>query len=375
MSLHVKYALLFATLTIFGCQDEKTPQVLEENIRGLKTLTVKQPSSESFRHYPSILKPNERSVLSFEISGKLGKNNLSVGQKVTKNEVLLELDKKALQLNVDQALAALEQAKASLTNIEIDLKRHQDLFERKIVTQAEIDKLKTSALVAKAQVKQLEKQLESTQEQLSKSALIAPYDGVITSVKNNSYITVQAGEPIATIFNPNSFEAKVSVSYDVVQLLSVGKQVTIKLADNPNIVLDAVISELASSTDTVSSYPVIVQVLEPTAQLKVGMAVEVTMGFELPQGAGYVIPLSAIITDDPSVLDDSSQQTMPSQVFIYQTSSQTVSKKSVVISGIKDNNVIVTSGLNEGDVIAVAGIPFLSEGQKVKLISDHKEGM
>ncbi|MGB1297604.1 MAG: efflux RND transporter periplasmic adaptor subunit [Psychrobium sp.] len=367
MYVQLKSALVIASLLLVGCQESETTTERNENIRGLKTLTISESSNVMYRHYPSVLRASERSTLSFEIGGKLGKNNLSVGQHVAKGQVLLALDKTTLQLNVDQAAAALEQSKASLANTEADLQRRMNLFEKKIVTQAVIDQVKTSVLVAKSQVKQLEKQLETAQEQLTKSALVAPYDGIITSAKNNSYITVQAGEPIATIYNPNSFEAKISVSYEVVQALSAGKPVMVKSADNPEIVLHGHVSELASSTETVSTYPVIVHLTKTVPELKVGMAVEVSLSFEITKEDGFVVPLTAVITESPIV---SGTVTADAYVYVYQADTQTVAKQAVKIGGIKENNMIITDGLTRGDIVAIAGVPFLTPGQKVKLLAN-----
>lgn len=373
MIFHLKSILLVAGVILAGCQERtETSESNHHNVRGLKALIIDEPSNKVFRHYPSALNASERSTLSFEISGKLGENNLTVGQQVNKKEALLELDRTTLQLDVDKAEAALEQSKASLRNLQANLKRRIDLFKKSMVSQSVIDEVKTEALVGESQVKQLKKQLETAQKQLSKSSLIAPYDGIITSVKKTSYITVQAGEPIATIYNPNSLEAQISVSYEVVQQLTLGDKATIKLADNSSILLDGYISELASSTDTASSYPVVIQVSEVIPSLKVGMAVEVSLTFELEGDDGFSIPLTAIITEDPINDDQTTSSSDHAQVFLYDKETETVSKKTIKIAGIKDSRIIVTSGLTKGDIVAIAGIPFLTQGQKVKLLNTGK---
>lgn len=369
MTFQLKSILLIASVMLVGCQEAAvTPVSNDNNVRGLKTLTINTPTNEVFRHYPSTLNASESSTLSFEISGKIGKNELTVGQQVKKNEVLLELNRTTLQLNVDQAAAALEQTQASLENTEANLERLIKLFKNNTVSQAAIDQAKTEVLVGKSQVKQLTKQLETAQEQLSKSSLVAPYDGIITSAKNNSYITVQAGDPIATIYNPDNFEARISVSYDVVEKLTVGNKVTIKLADNSSVVLDGYVSELASSTDIASSYPVVLHISEVAPNLKVGMAIEVSLSFELEGDDGFLIPLSAVIMERPVTKDKTKPVHDEAKVFLYDAKTETVSKVNIKVSGIKDNGIIVTSGLVKGDIVAIAGVPFLTQGQKVKLL-------
>ena len=36
--------------------------------------------------------------------------------------------------------------------------------------------------------------------------------------------------------------------------------------------------------------------------------------------------------------------------------------------GVRDNQVVISEGLEGGDIIAVAGVSFLSDGQRVKLM-------
>jgi len=40
----------------------------------------------------------------------------------------------------------------------------------------------------------------------------------------------------------------------------------------------------------------------------------------------------------------------------------------VMVGGVRDNRLIVTSGLAEGDIVASAGVSYLVDGQKVKLL-------
>ena len=74
---------------------------------------------------------------------------------------------------------------------------------------------------------------------------------------------------------------------------------------------------------------------------------------------GYLIPGSAVRpTTDANV----------GFAFVYQPGASTVKKIPIHWLGVKDNMVIVTEGLSPGDILAVAGVSFLSDGMKVKLM-------
>ncbi|NNK79810.1 MAG: efflux RND transporter periplasmic adaptor subunit, partial [Litoreibacter sp.] len=46
----------------------------------------------------------------------------------------------------------------------------------------------------------------------------------------------------------------------------------------------------------------------------------------------------------------------------------TVTRRTVTVGGVQQNSIIVLEGLEPGDIIASAGVSFLREGQKVKLL-------
>ena len=55
-------------------------------------------------------------------------------------------------------------------------------------------------------------------------------------------------------------------------------------------------------------------------------------------------------------------------VFVYDAESSIVRRTAIDDAGIRDSDVVVTSGLKAGDIIAVAGVSFLRDGQRVRLM-------
>ncbi len=372
MNKFIKLVMVGGCILLFGCEEQATTH--QEPVRGLKTVTIEDTANLSVRRYPSVLHSSDTTILSFAIGGRLGKNSLEVGQRVKRGEALVELDRRSLELSVESARAALEQAKATAANANRDLKRQEKLFEQKIVSQAKLENARTTDKTSQAQVVQARKQLETAQENLEKSTLTAPYDGIINSVSADSFATISPGEAIATLYNPNSFEARFTVSYDIVSRLTVGKPVVVRLADKRNVSLKGNISELASSTDTVSSYPVVVKLAETDPNLKSGMAIEVVLEMTLSEEVGHALPVSALIVEGDWDLGDDPTKSIDGEVYIYDEDTQTVKRTTVTVIGLRENQIIVSDGLNRGDRVAVAGVAFLREGQKVKLLNTKASG-
>ena len=137
-------------------------------------------------------------------------------------------------------------------------------------------------------------------------------------------------------------------------------------------IIDAQVRELGSSTDTVSSFPVIIQLNESHPELKAGMSVETSMEFDITEGDGFPIPLTALVNEGQIDVGDDPNAPLDALVYLYDAASQTVKRHTVKIGGIRENRVVVVDGLKLGDRVASAGVSFLRDGQKVKLLVDQQ---
>ncbi|MEM9332778.1 MAG: efflux RND transporter periplasmic adaptor subunit [Pseudomonadota bacterium] len=364
---------IILTVSLFAltaCQEQQAAQSEEPPVRALKTITITEVEETTTRRYPSVLQPGSISTLSFEVSGRLQEINLNVGQLIKSGDLLAEIDTRSLELQVESANAALNEAKSVAKNAADNLERQEELLEKQIVSQAVADQARTDAETTAARVVQAQRSLETAEENLSKATLDAPFDGIINSVEVQSFTNVAAGSPVATVYAIDEFESNFSVSFDVVNKLAVGKRVTVRLADNPAIALSGHISELGARADTVSSFPVVVKLDETDPTIKAGMAVEISMEFTVPLGQGYTLPLSVLPFDGKLDPPENPSDPGQTQVFVFDPESSTVQRRDVMIGGVRENAIIVIDGLELGEQVAAAGVSFLREGQKVKLIEE-----
>lgn len=355
--------VLIIVSAIAGCREEE-----EDNasavVRGLKVHEIVDIERTQTRRFPGVLEPANLTVLSFEIAGRIGEFDLSVGERVSAGDVLAALDPETLDLQVQTAEAAVTQAEASAKNAAETLARQERLLERGTVTKVNVDDARTQAESAAAVLLQAQKSLETARENLDKAELKAPFDGIVNSVEASSYATVAAGTPIATVYSTDRFEVSFSVGFDAASELVVGKPATVRLADSPDVLLYAAVSEIGARADAVSSFPIVLELRQSHPILKAGMAVEAAIDFPLPTSEGYLLPLSALIKDGQS--GDPTR----AGVFVYDQNGSTVQRREVSVGGIRENMIVVTDGLAPGDLVASAGVSFLKEGQEVKLLGD-----
>ena len=93
------------------------------------------------------------------------------------------------------------------------------------------------------------------------------------------------------------------------------------------------------------------------------MSAEVSLALQARSGAsptGLLSPTTALLAGDAP---------MSGYVFTFDPQHSVVRRLSVKIKDLQGNNLEIDSELAPGTLIAVAGVAFLSDGQKVKLFN------
>jgi RND family efflux transporter MFP subunit len=345
-----------------GCSKSKE-EAKDQPVRGLRAYKVSERAENRVRRFPSILQPADVSVLSFEIGGQLKAINLQAGQKVQLGDLLAETDSRSLQAQVEQASAGVQQADAQAVNAEADFQRKEELLKKGATTQATFDQSKATLLSAQAQLEQARRQLVLADHNLDRSKLLAPFSGTIARVEVKSFAQVGAGQPIVTLYSDDRFEMSFLVSAATLQSLSIGQRVEVKVADLPDLSLKGEIKELGSKAEQVSAFPVVVRLEDSVAGLNAGMSVEVAIQEPLIGGGkGFLLPLTVLYPEGGKDLKN------VATVFVYDDPSSAVKKRQITVGGVRDNNLVVTAGVAPGDLVASAGVSYLVDGQKVKLL-------
>jgi len=88
------------------------------------------------------------------------------------------------------------------------------------------------------------------------------------------------------------------------------------------------------------------------------MSAEVYFTFEEKDAEGILIPNSAL---GVGIGEES-------YIYVYDNDSSTIKKIIVKPFNITNNDVYIKAPLNDGDIVITAGVSYLSDGQKVKLL-------
>lgn len=351
--------LLGAALPLLsGC--EEPPRVVEQ-IRAIKTATATEIASSTERNFSGLVQATDSSSLSFEVGGLVAVVNADIGARVTKDQVLAELDKEAYRLKVKASEAELGSARASQVRAKADYEREENIFKKGAGSQKRLDQARYAFEEARAAVDYAASSLNLERRNLRKTVLTAPYAGTIGKRYVEPHTEVRAGQKIFQIDAEGAMEVLLNIPENTINLIQTGDNAEIRFSSLSGKTAQGRVLHIGTVADEGNSFPVKVTLIAPPEQIQSGMTAEVTFRLETKgTGSGYLIPASAILPG---------KEPGKSHVFLYDPQSSTVSKREIRVIGIQGNRAIVSQGVTSGDVVAAAGLSFLSDGQNVKLMA------
>lgn len=195
------------------------------------------------------IQSRRRAQMSPGIAGLVTEMPVRKGARVKRGDVLLRLDDREHQAQLQLALRTLEAAKASAERAKYDAELARQLWERTqalardgAVAAAAIDQDKTHALMTQAaavavqaQMHQAEASLDASRAILAKTVITAPFDGVVLDV------TAEVGEwispsppgvfipPVVDVIDPEALYISAPIDEADVARLRVGLPVRITL--------------------------------------------------------------------------------------------------------------------------------------------------
>ncbi len=349
--------LLCIPLVLIACK-EKTEIV--EVIRAIKTVTVKEQAANQIRKLSGIVDAVDSSDLSFEVGGQVEVVEVDIGDSVKKDQVIAVLDPEPYQLTVAEIQAELVKARDNVTKTRLEYERQKRIFEQGAGAKRFVEISQYNYKAARSEVKVQIAKLDNAKRDLSKTKLLAPYDGTIAwrSVEPNEEVYV--GKKIFEIDAKGKMEVQLAVPETTIDRISIDDATTVTFPTLPGESVRGRISYIGSAAVQANAFPVKVELIDPKENVKPGMTAEANLLIEdEEQQPGFLVPFKAILP---------SSEARRGHAFVYNPQTSTVKKTPIRHGGIQKGQAIIYEGLAAGDIIAVAGVSFLADGLKVKLM-------
>jgi multidrug efflux system membrane fusion protein len=352
--------------TIIAC-NKATEELAPPPVRAVKTLVISEASRANSRQISGVVKTSKESELSFRVGGRVTSVNVKAGTSVTKGMVLATLDTKSYKLSTKEAQARLSNTRSNFKEKKDSLDRQNSLFEQGFVARVEVDKAQAAFNSASSEVKIAKTQLKLNQNDQGDTVLRAPFSGKIAKRMVDPFVVVSSGNPVFILQSGASKNIEALIPETLIRELSYGDVVRVSFPTLKNTNVGGTVIEIGARAESGNAFPVKIKLGKTSADIRAGMTAQVTFNFGQSNSPSvFLIPVSAIDMRVPETPDgDPNQKSAP--VFIFNKEKQIAEKRVVQIRDVRGNKLEVVNGLKAGDVLIVAGAPFLTEGQKVKL--------
>jgi RND family efflux transporter MFP subunit len=336
--------------TFLGCGEGKP----EENstLSSITKVEESTPNYETKKIVPQRITDEVRAIgtvqayqevqISPEISGKIKKILLTVGDHVKQGDLLVEIDDERQQIALTQKKALLKKAAATRKKALKDAQKGGSLFKQGVISDSESDDIELGKQIADADLDLARADVMKAEKELRDTKIVAPFDGTVALEDVEIGKMVTPGQNLLTLVDISQVKIVVTVSELDITKLSVGSRVEIVIDSLPGKPFTGTVATVGlKADDATRTYPVEIIVANEGSMLLPGMISRVTMATKEPKEV-IMIPKSAA-------------RSVKGQMVTYVMHQGKVEQRRVYLGQEQGEQVIVKKGLEAGDILVVSG--------------------
>lgn len=349
---------MLCLLGLSGCKDA-SPTVERSSY---KTLVVSPADRTLTRQFTAAVKGRQSVEIRPQVSGTITKVCIDEGAKVTKGQPLFIIDQVPYRAALETAVANVKSAEASLANARMTADSKQVLYDNKVISDFDLQTSRNALQEAEAALAQAKAQETNARNDLSYTVVKSPVDGVtgMLPYRVGALVDASISEPLATV----SDDAEMYVYFSMTenQILALVRQYgtldeTLKHMPDVELLLsdgqpyahkgkvDAISGTIDSGTGAVSlraTFP------NPERMLRNG-------------GNGTVV--FPYVRDSVLVIPQEATYEIQDKIFAYRVVDGKATSTQITVFPVNDGQeYIVEQGLAVGDTIVAEGAGLLQEG-------------
>jgi membrane fusion protein (multidrug efflux system) len=362
-----KNFILIATISIAlgGCKNKISTNSQIQTIE-VGVITLKEQPIALQQELSGRVKAKLVSQVRPQISGIINKQLFIEGSKVKQGEILYQIDRSTYQATYLQAKASLDSSEVDANNAKVKNQRYEELLKFDGASKQEVEDAKALYLQAVALVEEKKASLESAKIDLERTDIKAPISGYISisNVTKGALVSANQAEALATIRDTSS--VYVDLSQSNTQLLALRKLLSQENIQKGNAEVSLILGdgsiyqhkgelqlqEIAVDEST-GSVTLRAQFANTEGILLSGMFVRATI-----QGAvdtkAFLLPQQAISRDSKA-----------NPIITLVKEDNTLKKQMITIERAIGNRWLVTEGINNNDKIVIEGLNKINEKSKV----------
>jgi membrane fusion protein, multidrug efflux system len=302
--------------------------------------------------------PARRADLRAEVAAVVLQVVKDNGERVRQGDLLVRLDATAIRDSLASAEEALRASTQSFEQTQRVLERARTLNQQGMTSMQGLEDAELRRNAAQSELAAAKARVVSARQQMTRTELRAPFDGVVSERKVSVGDTVQIGREIIKVIDPASMRFEGQVSADRLAELKVGQPVVFRVNGFADQEFHAKLSRIDASANATTRQ------------------VEVVASFNEPAKAPQVAGLYAEGRVDSGarsslVLAETSVQRQGDSAFAWRLQDGVVKKVAVQLGSRDDRRgeIEILGGLAVGDQVLRSPGGNLSDGQKAQRVA------
>jgi RND family efflux transporter MFP subunit len=303
--------------------------------------------------------PERRADLRAEVSAVILQVLKENGETVHRGDLLVRLDDTAIRDALTSAEAAQRASVQSLDQAERQYQRLKTLRASGMASAQQVDDAERTRNNAQSDKVGAESRVAQARQQLQRTEVRAPFDGVVSDRKASAGDTAAIGKELVKVIDPTSIRFEGFVSADKISTVKLGQTVSFRVNGYGQQDFTGQIKRIDAAADPVTRQVAVIVNFTDKAQPSVsGLYAEGRV--ETSSSAALILPASALISNGD-------------HTYAWQIKDNVLKKKEIVL-GQRDprhGDYPIVSGLVDGDTVVRNPQSSLKDGAKVQMLGSN----
>lgn len=347
----------------------------QDKLKNRKTTEVIQARDINFSvTVAGEISPAEKVSVRPEVHGKIAELPVDISDRVAKGELLFRLDDKDLKIEIDTRKKQIDSANLQLEQSKSEYERSKKLFNDGLISEEAFQNIKTRYEVSQITRARAQNDFDLSQEKLSKTSILAPFDCTVLSrpVSIGQAVSGTGGQSSGTevmeIADLNNLIILAHVNQADVSRMGKNQKVKIEIEAVADLVVDGIVERIAPQATIrsgIKGFSTRIKLMNTDPSIIPGMTA--TINIPVANSKDVVAaPLASIFTER----NEAEQRT---ETYAYVKKEEKKYVKQMVDVGVNDLDFVeVLKGLSVDDEVALEKPDDELIGETVTLSGETK---
>jgi membrane fusion protein (multidrug efflux system) len=307
---------------------------------------------------PSItgsIEPERRADLRAEVPAVVIAVLKENGEPVRRGDLLVRLDDTAIRDSLNSASASASAASQAFDQAERQYQRMTKLRETGVVSAQQLEDVEIQRNSAQSEREAARSRMVTARQQLERTEVRAPFDGIVSDRKVSAGDTAQVGKELVKVIDPKSMRFEGFVSADSIGEVKNGQRVTFRIHGFAERLFDGTIARVNPAANTTTrQVEVLVEFVDRAQQPAVaGLYAEGRVETNVTNA--LTLPASSIVRDGENT-------------FAWQVKNGKLHKVKVNLGArdARSGEFALVAGVNAGDSVLRYPTSALKDGQRAE---------